>query len=169
MGQNKSFAKRREIWTSSNKFTALLFGYQTIQGSELFLTIWILDESVIQIPSVVRLSNPHNILNVRISILLLLQKSLPPFLVFRSQLGRINRFYPFDPPPEVSTWKPELIPGNFSSLCRVCGCGGNKKCAGCKKVCYCSKTHQTSDWKERWKKNTFFWVASGGLDFCKNI
>ena len=85
-----------------------------------------------------------------------LQKSLPPFVVFRSQLGRINRFYPFDPPPEVETWKPELIPGNFSSLCRVCGCSGNKKCAGCKKVCYCSKIHQTSDWKERWLKKHFW-------------
>lgn len=33
------------------------------------------------------------------------------------------------------------------SLCVVCGCAGHKKCSRCKMVCYCSKHHQTHDWK----------------------
>ncbi len=34
-----------------------------------------------------------------------------------------------------------------SPLCIVCGMSGPKSCAKCKRVSYCSKEHQTHDWK----------------------
>lgn len=37
-------------------------------------------------------------------------------------------------------------------LCRLCGCLGQKACSRCHSVTYCSKEHQTIDWKHRHKK-----------------
>lgn len=76
-----------------------------------------------------------------------------PFKVFRSQLSRENEYYPYENPVESPDWKPELNVSKFGKLkiCRVCGCPGTKKCSGCGKVSYCSKNHQTMDWKARHK------------------
>ncbi|KAM6977891.1 programmed cell death protein 2 [Aplochiton taeniatus] len=80
--------------------------------------------------------------------------------VFRSQLARKNDFYPYDPPPEEPPSGPDPDPcvvpateaGSGQKLCRVCGCPGSKACSRCHNVSYCSKHHQTIDWKHRHKK-----------------
>ncbi|XP_028852366.1 programmed cell death protein 2-like isoform X2 [Denticeps clupeoides] len=76
------------------------------------------------------------------------------FKVFRSQLSRKNDFYSYEPPPDEepvgSVDEQERISG--MTLCRVCGCGGQKACSRCHSVSYCSKEHQTIDWKHRHKK-----------------
>ncbi|XP_062375378.1 programmed cell death protein 2 [Sardina pilchardus] len=75
------------------------------------------------------------------------------FKVFRSQLSRKNDFYPYDPPPEE---EPEESSSSVLEsgikLCRVCGCPGQKACSRCHAVTYCSKDHQTIDWKHSHKK-----------------
>ena len=35
-----------------------------------------------------------------------------------------------------------------TSLCMVCGQKASMVCAACRSACYCSKQHQTSDWKD---------------------
>lgn len=77
------------------------------------------------------------------------------FVVLRSQLCRDNEFYP-NVPPEESCFDPKSDyprAENFgSSLCAVCGSVGPKRCSRCKKASYCSKEHQTIDWKAGHKK-----------------
>ncbi|XP_022417309.1 programmed cell death protein 2 isoform X2 [Delphinapterus leucas] len=71
--------------------------------------------------------------------------------VFRNQLPRRNDFYAYeppseDPPPETG----ESVCLQLESgahLCRVCGCLGPKTCSRCHKAHYCSKEHQTLDWR----------------------
>ena len=41
----------------------------------------------------------------------------------------------------------QMKPIEPTPLCVVCGCAGPKKCSRCKMACYCSKHHQTHDWK----------------------
>ncbi|KAL0983808.1 hypothetical protein UPYG_G00133040 [Umbra pygmaea] len=68
---------------------------------------------------------------------------------FRSQLPRRNNFYPFDPPSDEPS-ETDLDPCLLSSgikLCKLCGCPGQKTCSRCHAVSYCSKEHQTIDWK----------------------
>ncbi len=79
-------------------------------------------------------------------------KKSAPFLILRNQLGRKNEFYPYEPPMESQDWKPDLNAAKFGHLCRACGGRGEKKCSGCGKVRYCSREHQTRDWKYRHKK-----------------
>lgn len=79
-------------------------------------------------------------------------KDWTPFAVFRSQLPRENNYYPSDPPVEKPTWKPDITASSFGKLCRFCGCQGDKNCGGCRKVSYCSREHQLSDWKSGHKK-----------------
>ncbi|GAA6111087.1 programmed cell death protein 2 [Tachysurus ichikawai] len=77
------------------------------------------------------------------------------FKVFRSQLPRKNDFYPYDPPPDekpAACADDEHILGSGVKLCRLCGCAGHKACSRCHTVTYCSKEHQTIDWKQRHKK-----------------
>nr|ACO10767.1 Programmed cell death protein 2 [Caligus rogercresseyi] len=70
------------------------------------------------------------------------------FRVLRSQLPRSNPFYPFDPPLLSSNWRQDLSQERHLQLCRLCGAGAsNKTCSGCKEAKYCSKEHQTADWK----------------------
>jgi pre-rRNA-processing protein TSR4 len=73
-----------------------------------------------------------------------------PFKVFRCQLPRNNDFYPSDPPEESDDWRPDVgrAEDHGTKLCRLCGCKADKHCAGCKKVSYCSREHQTIDWKK---------------------
>lgn len=66
------------------------------------------------------------------------------FKVFRNQIPRENPFYDFHPVPEDA----EVGEAQHKfKLCHVCGCRGPFNCAKCKKVSYCSKSHQTIDWK----------------------
>lgn len=69
------------------------------------------------------------------------------FNVFRCQLERENAFYPFEPPTEEETWKPEIKAEKFVSLCRVCGHRSTNHCSKCKVANYCTKQHQVIDWK----------------------
>ena len=43
-------------------------------------------------------------------------------------------------------------PISQSHLCIVCGCSGPKRCGRCTQVHYCSKEHQTLDWKAGHKR-----------------
>ena len=43
-------------------------------------------------------------------------------------------------------------PISQSHLCIVCGCSGPKRCGRCRQVHYCSKEHQTLDWKAGHKR-----------------
>ncbi|CAL8243494.1 unnamed protein product [Lota lota] len=73
--------------------------------------------------------------------------------VFRSQLPRVNDFYPFDPPPGFGPDHDQVVlPVTGVKLCWVCGCPGNKACSRCHTVTYCSKHHQTLHWKHSHKK-----------------
>ena len=74
------------------------------------------------------------------------------FHVFRSQLPRDNVFYSSDPPQEVPLQE-EPDASQFQSLCVVCGCCGPKTCGKCHRASYCSKEHQTIDWKAGHKKS----------------
>ncbi|XP_037376623.1 programmed cell death protein 2 [Talpa occidentalis] len=71
--------------------------------------------------------------------------------VFRNQLPRKNDFFSYeppseDPPPETGD-SPCLQLQSGPHLCRVCGCLGPKTCSRCHKAHYCSKEHQTLDWR----------------------
>ncbi|XP_032127499.1 programmed cell death protein 2 isoform X2 [Sapajus apella] len=70
--------------------------------------------------------------------------------VFRNQLPRKNDFYSYEPPSENPPPETESLCLQLKSgahLCRVCGCLGPKTCSRCHKVYYCSKEHQTLDWR----------------------
>ena len=80
------------------------------------------------------------------------------FAVFRSQLRRENSFYSREPPPDFADESTDLEKvereiscfvesNNLRNLCSLCGCRADKKCAGCHSVSYCSREHQTIDWK----------------------
>ncbi|KAF3831372.1 hypothetical protein GH733_000109 [Mirounga leonina] len=71
-------------------------------------------------------------------------------LVFRNQLPRKNDFYSYEPPCEDPPETGESVCLQLKSgahLCRVCGCLGPKTCSRCHKAHYCSKEHQTLDWR----------------------
>ncbi|KAJ7984894.1 hypothetical protein DPEC_G00359500 [Dallia pectoralis] len=75
--------------------------------------------------------------------------------VFRSQLPRRNNFYPFDPPSDEGPNEMGPDPCVLRSevkLCKLCGCAGQKACSKCHSAFYCSKEHQTIDWKHSHKK-----------------
>ncbi|XP_072383425.1 programmed cell death protein 2 [Diabrotica undecimpunctata] len=66
--------------------------------------------------------------------------------VFRSNLRRANKFYPYDPPDENP--QPSFSLATWLTLCNLCGCIAEKQCSKCKKVHYCTRHHQILDWKE---------------------
>ncbi|KFO31274.1 programmed cell death protein 2 [Fukomys damarensis] len=76
---------------------------------------------------------------------------LSSFLVFRNQLPRKNEFYSFEPPsenPPPEAGEPvRLQLKSGTHLCRVCGCLAPKTCSRCHQAHYCSKEHQTLDWR----------------------
>ena len=47
---------------------------------------------------------------------------------------------------------PSPIPNSQSHLCIVCGCSESKRCGRCMQAHYCSKEHQTLDWKAGHKR-----------------
>nr|XP_014338015.1 PREDICTED: programmed cell death protein 2 [Bos mutus] len=79
--------------------------------------------------------------------------SYSPFLplVFRNQLPRQNDFYSYEPPsedpPSETGESVYLHLKSGAHLCRVCGCSGPKRCSRCHKAHYCSKEHQSLDWR----------------------
>jgi len=84
-------------------------------------------------------------------------------LALRSQLSLDNAQYPDSPLEE----RPVVGEDPYSAahhvqLCAVCGCRGPKQCAGCKKVHYCSREHQTIDWKHGHKHNCKESGGAGG-------
>ncbi|KPP59670.1 programmed cell death protein 2-like, partial [Scleropages formosus] len=86
------------------------------------------------------------------------------FKVFRSQLPRRNEFYSYDPPPEEEPVESDVDAGVLRSglkLCRVCGCLGPKSCSRCHSATYCSKEHQTMDWRAAHKNECAGKESSG--------
>ena len=71
------------------------------------------------------------------------------FVILRSQLPKANEFYSTEPPDEDKFDPSSDFPRAEENgiLCFVCGCAGPKRCARCQKATYCSKEHQTIDWK----------------------
>ncbi|KAI4343103.1 hypothetical protein MLD38_027642 [Melastoma candidum] len=64
--------------------------------------------------------------------------------VFRCQLSHSNPFYSSEPPRHDGTDKPL---GDGSILCNWCGTWkGDKACADCRRVRYCSEKHQALHW-----------------------
>uniref|UniRef100_A0A8C6ETG4 Programmed cell death protein 2 n=1 Tax=Marmota marmota marmota TaxID=9994 RepID=A0A8C6ETG4_MARMA len=73
-----------------------------------------------------------------------------PQQVFRNQLSRKNEFYSYEPSSENPSPESEPVCLQLKSgahLCRVCGCLGPKTCSRCHQAHYCSKEHQTLDWR----------------------
>ncbi|KAM9558852.1 programmed cell death protein 2 [Salvelinus alpinus] len=86
--------------------------------------------------------------------------------VFRSQLPRRNDFYPYDPPSDEDpnwTERDPCVHGSGVKLCKLCGCPGQKVCSKCHAVSYCSKEHQTIDWKHCHKKECCKQVPSSAV------
>ena len=86
------------------------------------------------------------------------QNSSKCFAVFRSQLGKENKFYSSKPPPDINDEFLDLDKvkkdvdrfiesNNLHKLCSLCGCKADKQCSGCHAISYCSREHQTIDWK----------------------
>ncbi|KAL1505787.1 hypothetical protein ABEB36_005268 [Hypothenemus hampei] len=67
------------------------------------------------------------------------------FKVFRSNLPRINEFYPKDPAEETEQTTFDI--SKWVKLCNLCGIAAQQKCSKCKGVVYCCKEHQIIDWK----------------------
>uniref|UniRef100_A0A8C7A7E1 Programmed cell death protein 2 n=1 Tax=Neovison vison TaxID=452646 RepID=A0A8C7A7E1_NEOVI len=80
----------------------------------------------------------------------------PPLSVFRNQLPRKNDFYSYEPPsedpPAETGDRVRLQLPSGAHLCRVCGCLGPKTCSRCHKAHYCSREHQTLDWRSGHKQ-----------------
>ncbi|GAB6019542.1 Programmed cell death protein 2 [Chamberlinius hualienensis] len=84
------------------------------------------------------------------------------FIVFRCQLARTNTFYSYNPSAENDENEGPSA-ADFNKLCELCGCLAFSQCAKCKKVNYCSKSHQTIDWKTGHKD------VCKGNNVCANI
>lgn len=67
------------------------------------------------------------------------------FLVFRSQLPRINPYYPDTPPVEELSWRPDINCSKFGvKLCDMCGIRSSDiACDSCDKA-YCSDVHKVA-------------------------
>ncbi|OAD60622.1 Programmed cell death protein 2, partial [Eufriesea mexicana] len=72
--------------------------------------------------------------------------------VFRSQLPRINEFYPSDPPIEQNDWRTDISVNQWVKTCYICGILAPKHCSICKIVNYCCRAHQIYDWKHGHKE-----------------
>lgn len=90
------------------------------------------------------------------------------FLVLRNQLKRDNKFYNFNPPPDLDEMSElslesvgkEFKPKAWTSLCDVCGCLGSKTCSKCHMTRYCSREHQSVDWKSGHKSFCAMFLCS---------
>lgn len=68
------------------------------------------------------------------------------FIVYRCQLGRINKFYSPEPPIDEENWQQDVTP-DMCNTCCICGAKSDSHCGKCKVAYYCSKEHQRIDWK----------------------
>ncbi|XP_014211929.1 programmed cell death protein 2 [Copidosoma floridanum] len=73
--------------------------------------------------------------------------------VFRSQLSKVNIFYPSDPPVEKQHWRSDISVEKWTKTCNLCGIFSSKQCSMCKKVNYCGRFHQVWDWKNGHKSS----------------
>ncbi|XP_043590851.1 programmed cell death protein 2 [Bombus pyrosoma] len=71
---------------------------------------------------------------------------------FRSQLPRLNEFYPSEPPIEQSDWRTDISVNKWVKTCYICGILAPSHCSKCKTVNYCCRTHQIYDWKHGHKE-----------------
>ena len=62
----------------------------------------------------------------------------------RVQLPEHNDFYCENPEVDAQF---KAFPVGTPSLCALCGCRAGNVCSGCKKVSYCSRSHQKLHWK----------------------
>lgn len=69
------------------------------------------------------------------------------FVALRCQLPLHNEFYPSTPIKSVEEEEESKKVEQFSKLCSLCGCLGDKQCAKCKNVAYCDRSHQVLHWK----------------------
>ena len=76
-----------------------------------------------------------------------------------SESAKTTDSHTFDDAPQISSnsQAPSSIPNSQSHLCIVCGCSGPKRCGRCMQAHYCSKEHQTLDWK------------AGHKHFCEDL
>lgn len=75
-----------------------------------------------------------------------------PFKAFRNQLPRENKFFDFEAVSSEATSDEiksavEELRLKWGTVCNLCGYRADKKCSACKGAHYCSKEHQTLDWK----------------------
>lgn len=73
-------------------------------------------------------------------------QQITSFKIFRSSLPRENEFYSINPPQLVDD--PTFDVMKWIDICNLCGIAADKKCGKCKLAMYCSKEHQTIDWKK---------------------
>ncbi|KAH1021556.1 hypothetical protein HUJ04_011055 [Dendroctonus ponderosae] len=78
-------------------------------------------------------------------------QQITSFKIFRSTLPRENEFYSANPPELVDD--PTFDVAKWINMCNLCGIAADKKCGRCKRAMYCSKEHQTLDWKKGHKLN----------------
>ncbi|XP_043257431.1 programmed cell death protein 2 [Colletes gigas] len=72
--------------------------------------------------------------------------------VFRSQLPRVNEFYPSEPPIEENDWRNDISVNRWIKTCHVCGILAPTHCSKCKHINYCCRSHQIYDWKSGHKE-----------------
>jgi len=107
------------------------------------------------------------------------QQDKAPVLILRCQLGRCNPYYPMEAPEDGPGGCRSQTAQGHGALCPVCGCRGDKTCAGCKQVHYCSPSHQRLHWSKgghkaackeggagagQWSKDNRFLLKQGVLD-----
>jgi pre-rRNA-processing protein TSR4 len=70
-------------------------------------------------------------------------------LVLRSQLPKDNPYYVLNPGNKraIEEQAAKREPISLPPLCSLCGCVGKMQCTKCKRVNYCSKSHQKIHWK----------------------
>ena len=73
---------------------------------------------------------------------------------FRCQLPKENDYYPANPNPSSISSSSDTTEGKNDRYyaiakeeCIICGCYASNVCSRCKKIYYCSKTHQKDHWK----------------------
>ncbi|KAG7199397.1 hypothetical protein KM043_014028 [Ampulex compressa] len=73
--------------------------------------------------------------------------------VLRSQLSRVNQYFPAEPPIEEENWRSDIGADKWVQTCQVCGISAPNHCSKCKNTNYCCRAHQVYDWKHCHKKS----------------
>merc|ERR1719229_1121236 len=77
----------------------------------------------------------------------------PPVVVLRSQLGRSNQYYPWDPPEERDGWREDIKAEAHGKLCAVCGCRADNILRSVQKGPLLQWKFQRAHWKAEHKLN----------------